>query len=57
MMAPTKEQHDAIVAAKGRPYTDRGMRSARSADDISDTAGLTIIDEYVNHSRKAKRHA
>jgi len=56
-MAPTKEQHDAIVAAKGRPYTDRGMRSARSADDISDTAGLTIIDEYVNHSRKAKRHA
>jgi hypothetical protein len=57
-VTPTKEQHDAVVAAKGRPYTDRGMRAARSADGIApEVAGLTIVDEYVNHHRKGRRDA
>jgi hypothetical protein len=34
------------------------MRSRRTADDIApDLAGLTIVDEYVNHHRKGRRHA
>ena len=57
-MTPTKEQHDAVVAAKGRPYTDKGMRSRRTADDIApDLAGLTVVDEYINNYRKGRRHA
>ena len=57
-MSPTREQHDAVVAAKGRPYTDTGMRSRRTADDIApDLAGLTIVDEYINHHRKGRRDA
>lgn len=57
-MTPTKAQHDAVVEAKGRPYTDRGMRAARSADGVApELAGLTIVDEYVNHHRKARRNA
>jgi len=54
----TKAQHDIAVEIRQRPYTDRGMRSRRTADDIApDLAGLTVINEYVNHYRKGRRHA
>ena len=57
-MAPTKSQHDAVVAAKGRPYTDRGMRRRRPSDEFAaEFAGLTIAEEYINNYRKGRRHA
>ena len=45
-MAPTKEQHDALVAARGRNYTDRPMRRARIADN-DETSSPSLIDQYI----------
>jgi len=52
-MAPTKEEHDAVVARKGRPYTDNGMRHARQIDDDSASAPMTALDGVIADSRRA----
>ena len=57
MIPPTKAQHDAVVKAKGRPYTDTGMRTRMTDVDVPDIHGLTVVDEYINHARKATRDA
>jgi hypothetical protein len=57
-VSPTKEQHDAVVEIRQRPYTDRGMRRRRPSDEFAaEFAGLTIAEEYVASYRKAQRHA
>jgi hypothetical protein len=44
--APTKEEHDAIVAMRGRPYTADPMREARPVD-VHDTSSPSLIDNYI----------
>jgi hypothetical protein len=41
-----KEDHDRIVAARGRNLTDGPMREARPDEDL--TATTSTIDEYLN---------
>jgi len=45
---PTKQEHDAWVAAHGRPYTQRPLKRRRPKE-ITDmpTTGFSIVDEYV----------
>jgi len=47
MRAPTREEHDAVVAAKGRPYTDHGMRPVK-ADVDGEQSQPTVLDQFVN---------
>jgi hypothetical protein len=44
-----KEDHDAIVAARGRNVTDETMRDARPDED--QTATTSLIDTYINNRR------
>ena len=53
MIAPTREQHDAAVARRGRSYTDLHMRNARPADDDATDSGLSLIDRVIADSRRA----
>lgn len=43
--APTKEEHDLIVAMRGRPYTADPMKEANPGD--IDTTSLSLIDTYI----------
>ena len=45
---PTKEEHDAWVAAHGRSYTQRPVKRRRPKE-ITDmpATGFSIVDEYV----------
>jgi hypothetical protein len=45
--AITREQHDAIVAARGRPVTADPMREAKPDEDLYDTPSL--IDKYISN--------
>ena len=52
-MAPTKDEHDAVVARKGRPFTDYHMREVRPVDDDSSSAALTPHERVIADSRRA----
>jgi hypothetical protein len=47
--APTREEHDAIVAMRGRPYTCDGMRQVAHRADID--ANPSLIDTYINDTK------
>ena len=49
----TKAQHDAVVAVKGRPFTDHHMRQTRQVDDDATDSGLSIIDQVIADHRRA----
>lgn len=51
---PTKEEHDAIVAMRGRPFTADPMRAAKTESDAGDpdVATGSIIDRIVAQSRR-----
>jgi len=55
--APTKDEHDAVVARKGRPFTDTGMREARRIDNDATDSGLSLIERVAadarHHAKKA----
>jgi hypothetical protein len=55
--APTKEQHDAIVAMRGRPFTDDGMRPAKTESDAGDpdVATGSIIDRVIANARRGSK--
>jgi hypothetical protein len=53
--APLKHEHDAIVARKGRPYTDTGMRATRQPDNDATDSGLSIIDQAIADSRITRK--
>jgi hypothetical protein len=48
--APTKAEHDAIVAMRGRPYTDDGMRQVAHRADVD--ANPSLIDTYINNAER-----
>ena len=51
--APLKAEHDAVVAMRGRPFTDDGM-VVKSAG-LPDAAAVSLIDTYINDKElKAK---
>ena len=52
--APTREEHDAVVARKGRPYTDTGMRAVR-LDDADIPANLSLVDQVIADSRRSEQ--
>ena len=41
-----KEDHDAIVAKTGRPFTDDGMRPAKPDEDTAESRP-SLIDRYI----------
>ena len=47
----TKEEHDAIVAMRGRPYTDDGMRCKNV--DAPDTSPVSLIDTYIHDNARS----
>lgn len=50
---PTKSEHDAIVAMRGRPFTDDGMRPAKTESDAGDGETThSIIDRVIAQSRR-----
>jgi len=49
--APTKAEHDAIVAARGRNLTDDPMREARPVDTDT-TSSPSLIDQYIHIDSK-----
>lgn len=49
-IAPTKDQHDAVVARRGRPFTDSGMREAGLPVDDT-VSSLSIVDRVIADSR------
>ncbi len=51
----TREEHDELVAAKGRPYTQGPIRRRRQIDDTADLGGLTTLDGVLaEHLRNEK---
>ena len=52
MIPPTREQHDAIVAAKGRSYTADPIRGARG--DLNAAELVSIIDDAIANARFAR---
>jgi len=44
-MPPTKEEHDAIVAARGRNLTDRPIQPRKV--DLPQPTGFSVIDAYL----------
>jgi len=51
----TREEHDELVAAKGRPYTQGPIRRRRQVDDAADLGGLTALDGVLaEHLRRQK---
>ena len=51
--APTKDEHDAVVARKGRNYTDNPMREARPVDNDDTDSGLSTVDRVIADARRA----
>jgi hypothetical protein len=49
----TKDEHDAHVAKRQRPATDRGMRHARHHDDDATDSGLSMSERVVADVRRA----
>ena len=47
--APTREEHDLIVAMRGRPYTAEPMRAAERVD--TDSATPSVVDTYTNAAK------
>ena len=52
MIPPTKAQHDAVVAAKGRSYTEPPMRHARQHDDDNTDSGPSMVDRVIADTRR-----
>lgn len=52
MRAPTRAEHDATVAARGRNYTDSAMRHARQHDDDNTDSGLSMADRVIADTRR-----
>ena len=50
----TKAEHDAIVARKGRPFTQSPMRHARPVDDDASSSGMTALDRAVAVVKRSK---
>ena len=51
----TKDEHDELVAAKGRPLTQGPIRRRRQVDDTADLGGLTTLDGVLaEHLRQMK---
>lgn len=50
-LALTKEEHDFIVALRGRPVTDPHMREARRYIDDGTDSGPSLVDQYLNYSK------
>ena len=51
----TREEHDELVAAKGRPLTQGPIRRRRQVDDTADLGGLTALDGVLaEHLRRQK---
>ena len=53
--APTKTEHDLIVALRGRPFTDDGMR-VRNLDAPADNP-TSLVDSYVTAARRGELSA
>jgi hypothetical protein len=54
----TREEHDELVAAKGRPYTQGPIRRRRQIDDTADLGGLTTLDGVLaEHLRRMKEES
>ena len=54
----TKDEHDELVAAKGRPYTQGPIRRRRQVDDTADLGGLTTLDGVLaEHLRRQKEES
>lgn len=54
----TREEHDELVAAKGRPYTQGPIRRRRQVDDTADLGGLTTLDGVLaEHLRRMKEES
>ena len=51
--APTREEHDAIVAARGRPFTDTGMvvKAPKIPDGMHTEA--SVVDRYITPKGKS----
>ena len=56
MYAPTKEEHDARVAERGRPYTDEPIHVRQVSDDKAPVMKADRLTELVEY-RKNKRGA
>ena len=54
----TKDEHDHLVAAKGRPLTQGPIRRRRQVDDTADLGGLTTLDGVLaEHLRRMKEES
>ena len=54
----TKDEHDELVTAKGRPYTQGPIRRRRQVDDTADLGGLTTLDGVLaEHLRRMKEES
>ena len=54
----TREEHDELVAVKGRPYTQGPIRRRRQVDDAADLGGLTPLDGVLaEHLRRMKEES
>ena len=54
----TKDEHDELVAAKNRPYTQGPIRRRRQVDDTADLGGLTPLDGVLaEHLRRQKEES
>lgn len=49
MRAYTREEHDAIVAAKGRPVTQGAIKRRKSDPDVVEFE--SVIDKYITTGR------
>jgi hypothetical protein len=51
----TRDEHDELVAAKGRPLTQGPIRRRRQVDDAADLGGMTVLDGVLaEHLRNEK---
>ena len=56
----TKDEHDELVAAKGRPLTQGPIRRRRQMDVAADVIGLTTLDgvlaEHLRRQKESNEH-
>ena len=53
----TRDEHDELVSAKGRPLTQGPIRRRRQVDDAADLGGMTVLDGVLaEHLRSAARN-
>jgi hypothetical protein len=51
----TKDEHDRLVAVKGRPLTQGPIRRRRQVEDTADLGGMTVLDGVLaEHLRSEK---